>query len=66
MVGRPRLRGMRRRGLLAPTDRGLRKPRPHGGTIVANGPALRRGADRTMAWTRQEGRVWVFGCVAHW
>ena len=67
-VSGPRvLRLLRREGLLAPQRvRGRRKPRPHDGTIVPDGPNLRWGTDATMAWTRVDGWVWVFACVDHY
>ena len=40
--------------------RGRRKPQPHDGTIIPEAPNLRWGADATVAWTRADGRVWVF------
>jgi transposase InsO family protein len=65
--GKRVLRLMRRHGLLAPQRcRHRRKPRPHDGTIVPEGPNLRWGTDATMAWTRSDGWVWVFVCVDHW
>jgi putative transposase len=65
--GKRVLRLMRRHGLLAPQRvRGRRKPRPHDGTIIGDGPNLRWGTDATMAWTRQDGWVWVFANVDHW
>lgn len=65
--GKRVLRLMRRHGLLAPQRvRGRRKPRPHDGTIIPDGPNLRWGTDATMAWTRTDGWVWVFVCVDHY
>jgi transposase InsO family protein len=65
--GKRVLRLMRRHNLLAPQRvRGRRKPRPHDGTIIPEGPNLRWGTDATMAWTRLDGWVWVFACVDHW
>ena len=65
--GKRVLRLMRREGLLAPQRvRGRRRPRPHDGTIIPDGPNLRWGTDATMAWTRLDGWVWVFACVDHW
>ncbi len=64
--GKRVLRIMRRAGLLAPQRvRGRRKPRPHDGTIIPEGPDQRWGTDATMAWTRSDGWVWVFVCVDH-
>ena len=64
--GKRVLRLLRREGLLAPQRvRGRRKPRPHDGTIIPEGPNLRWGTDATMAWTRRDGWVWVFVCVDH-
>jgi len=58
---------LRREGLLAPQRvRGRRRPRPHDGTIIPDGPNLRWGTDATMAWTRVDGWVWVFACVDHY
>ena len=65
--GKQVLRLMRRHGLFAPQRvRGRRKPRPHDGTIIPDGPNLRWGTDATMAWTRTDGWVWVFVCVDHY
>jgi putative transposase len=56
----------RREGLLAPQrGRGRRRPRPHDGTIIPDGPNQRWGTDATMAWTRSDGWVWVFACIDH-
>jgi putative transposase len=64
--GKRVLRLLRREGLLAPQRvRGRRKPRPHDGTIIPDGPNLRWGTDATMAWTRVDGWVWVVVCVDH-
>ena len=64
--GKRVLRLMRRAGLLAPQRaRRRRTPRPHDGTIIPTGPNLRWGADGTMAYTRDDGWVWVFVCVDH-
>jgi putative transposase len=61
----PRL--LRREGLLAPQRvRGRRRPRPHDGTIIPDGPNLRWGTDATVARTRADGWVWVFACVDHY
>ncbi len=65
--GKRVLRLMRRAGLLAPQRaRRRRTPRPHDGTIIPAGPNQRWGADATMAWTRDDGWVWVFVCVDHY
>lgn len=65
--GKRVLRLMRRHNLLAPQRcRGRRKARPHDGTIIPDGPNLRWGTDATMAWTGDDGWVWVFVCVDHW
>ena len=65
--GKRVLRLLRREGLLAPQRvRGRRRPRPHDGTIIPDGPNLRWGTDATMAWTRADGWVWVFACVDHY
>jgi putative transposase len=65
--GKRVLRLLRREGLLAPQRvRGRRRPRPHDGTIIPDGPNLRWGTDATMAWTRTDGWVWVFACVDHY
>jgi putative transposase len=65
--GKRVLRLLRAHGLLAPQRaRGRRKPRPHDGTIIPEGPNLRWGTDATMAWTRADGWVWVFACVDHY
>src|SRR5690606_12290925 len=65
--GKRVLRLMRLQGLLAPQRaRGRRRPHPHDGTIIPDGPNLRWGTDATMAWTRLDGWVWVFANVDHW
>jgi putative transposase len=65
--GKRVLRLLRREGLLAPQRvRGRRRPRPHDGTIIPDGPNRRWGTDATMAWTRTDGWVWVFACVDHY
>jgi putative transposase len=64
--GKRVLRLLRREGLLAPQRvRGRRKPRPHDGTIIPDRPNVRWGTDATMAWTRDDGWVWVFVVVDH-
>ena len=42
-----------------------RTSRSHDGTIIPAGPKLRWGADGTMAYTPDDGWVWVFVCVDH-
>jgi hypothetical protein len=65
--GKRVLRLLRQEGLLAPQRvRGRRKPRPHDGTIIPDGPNQRWGTDATMAWTRVDGWVWVFACIDHY
>ena len=65
--GKRVLRLLRREGLLAPQRvRGRRRPRPHDGTIIPEGPNRRWGTDATMAWTRTDGWVWVFVVVDHY
>ena len=66
-VGRKRvLRLMRQAGLLAPQRaRGRRKPRPHDGTIIPEGPNTLWGTDATMAYTLRDGWVWAFVAVDH-
>jgi putative transposase len=64
--GKRVLRLLRQEGRLAPQRvRGRRRPRPHDGTIIPDGPNLRWGTDATMAWTRADGWVWVFACIDH-
>jgi putative transposase len=64
--GKRVLRLLRREGLLAPQRVcGRRKPRPHDGTIIPERPNVRWGTDATMAWTRDDGWVWVFAVVDH-
>jgi putative transposase len=65
--GKRVLRLLRQEGLLAPQRvRGRRKPRAHDGTIIPAAPNLRWGTDATMAWTRDDGWVWVFAVVDHY
>jgi putative transposase len=65
--GKRVLRLLRAHGLLAPQRaHGRRKPRPHDGTIIPEGPNRRWGTDATMAWTRADGWVWVFCVVDHY
>jgi putative transposase len=64
--GKRVLRLLRREGLLAAQRvRGRRRPRPHDGTIIPEGPNQRWGTDATMAWTRSDGWVWVFARIDH-
>jgi putative transposase len=67
-VGRKRvLRLMREHHLLAPQrSRGRRKPRPHDGSIVPDGPDVMWGTDATMAYTLEDGWVWLFAAVDHY
>jgi putative transposase len=46
--------------------RGRRKPRPHAGTIISEGPKVRWGTDATMTGTRADGSVWGFACIDHY
>lgn len=65
--GKRVLRLMLLHGLLAPQRvRGRRRPRPHDGTIILDGPDLRWGTDATIAWTREDEWGWVFANVDHW
>jgi putative transposase len=65
--GKRVLRLLRQGGLLAPQRvRGRHKPRPHDGTIIPAAPNQRWGTDATMAWTRNDGWVWVFAVVDHY
>ena len=68
VVGKNRvLRLMREQGLLAPQRaRRRRTPREHNGTITTTAPNLRWGTDATMAWTRDDGWVWVFILIDHY
>jgi putative transposase len=67
-VGKNRvLRLMRNAGLLAPQRAAKRRrPRVHDGRVITDAPNLRWGTDATMAWTREDGRVWVFVLVDHY
>lgn len=67
-VGKNRvLRLMRANGLLAPQRaKKRRSPRPHTGRIITDAPNVRWGTDATMAWTRNDGWVWVFVNVDHY
>jgi transposase InsO family protein len=66
-VGKNRvLRLMRTAGLLAPqraTRR--RRPRLHDGVVITQAPNVRWGTDATMAWTKDDGWVWVFALLDH-
>jgi transposase InsO family protein len=58
---------MRNAGLLAPQRAAKRRrPRVHDGRIVTDAPNLRWGTDATMAWTREDGWVWVFVLIDHY
>jgi putative transposase len=67
-VGKNRvLRLMRNAGLLAPQRAAKRRrPRVHDGRVITDAPNLRWGTDATMAWTREDGWVWVFVLVDHY
>jgi hypothetical protein len=67
-VGRKRvLRLMRDHQLLAPQRMtGRRKPRPHDGTIVPDAPDVMWGTDATMAYTTEDGWVWLFATIDHY
>ena len=43
-----------------------RRRRVHDGRIITDAPNLRWGTDATMAWTRNDGWVWVFVLVDHY
>ena len=61
------LRLMRNAGLLAPQRAAKRRrPRVHDGRVITDAPNLRWGTDATMAWTRNDGWVWVFVLVDHY
>ena len=66
-VGKNRvLRQMRKAGLLAPQRVARRRrPRVHDGRIITDAPNVRWGTDATMAWTRNDGWVWVFALLDH-
>jgi putative transposase len=58
------LRLMRNAGL--PRSQRVAKrgpPRMHDGKVITDAPNLRWGTDATMAWTREDGWVWVFVLV---
>ncbi len=62
--GKRVLRLLRREGLLAPQRAARRRrPRLHEGRIVTDAPDVRWGTDATMAWTVDDGWVWVFDLV---
>ena len=64
--GKRVLRLLRQHGLLAPQRaHRRRKPRLHDGRIVTDAPDLCWGTDATMAWTVDDGWVWVFDLVDH-
>ncbi len=67
-VGKNRvLRLMRKAGLLAPQRVARRRrPRVHDGRIITDAPNVRWGTDATMAWTRNDGWVWVFALLDHY
>ncbi len=67
-VGKNRvLRLMRNAGLLAPQRAAKRRrPRVHDGRIITDAPNVRWGTDATMAWTRNDGWVWVFALLDHY
>ena len=65
--GKRVLRLLRREGLLAPQRAHRRRSkRLHEGSIVPGEPDLRWGTDATMAWTVDDGWVWVFALVDHY
>ena len=66
-VGKNRvLRLMRIAGLLAPQRaKRRRRPRLHDGVVITDAPNVRWGTDATMAWTRNDGWVWVFALLDH-
>ena len=65
--GKRVLRLMRAHGLLAPQRAHRRRSkRLHEGSIVPDAPNLRWGTDGTMAWTVEDGWVWVFDLVDHY
>ncbi len=60
------LRLMRKAGLLAPQRVARRRrPRVHDGRVITDAPNVRWGTDATMAWTRNDGWVWVFALLDH-
>ena len=65
--GKRVLRLLRREGLLAPQRAHRRRtPRLHDGRIITDAPDVRWGTDATMAWTVDDGWVWVFDLVDHY
>ncbi len=61
------LRLLRRDRLLAPQRAHRRRSkRLHLGTIIPAEPNRRWGTDATMAWTVDDGWVWVFDLVDHY
>ncbi len=66
-VGKNRvLRLMRCAGLLAPQRAAKRRrPRLHDGKVITDAPNIRWGTDATMAWTKNDGWVWVFALLDH-
>ena len=65
--GKRVLRLLRREGLLAPQRAHRRRSkRLHLGTIIPAEPNRRWGTDATMAWTVDDGWVWVFDLVDHY
>ncbi len=64
--GKRVLRLLRQEGLLAPQRaHRRRRPRLHDGRIITDAPDVRWGTDGTMAWTVEDGWVWVFDLVDH-
>ena len=58
---------MRNAALLAPQRVARRRrPRVHDGRIITDAPNVRWGTDATMAWTRNDGWVWVFALLDHY
>ena len=43
-----------------------RRPRLHDGRIITDAPNIRWGTDATMAWTKNDGWVWVFALLDHY
>lgn len=65
--GKRVLRLMRLHGLLAPQRAHRRRSkRLHEGSILTDVPNLRWGTDGTMAWTVEDGWVWVFDLLDHY
>jgi putative transposase len=65
--GKRVLRLMRQQRLLAPQrTTGRRRPRPHDGSIVPDGPDVMWGTDATMAYTLEDGWVWLFANIDHY